>query len=201
MACQPVEMLLSPPSSLAATRTSVVISGTPAASFTMPAVGIALDVVDVRLVEGPGVDLALRPVVGVVDRAIVEAEGLGGSVHLAAREPGVLGRLEGLLGRVGDERLDGGLQLGGRLDGRVVGRDDLVGVGGGGGQRGLVGEPRGLVALGGGRLLGSFVGVVVVGAGRDADERAGEDDGHQPSGESVRHVGSPVREGTVCQEG
>ena len=37
MACQPVEMFDSPPSSLAATRTSVVISGTPAVSLMMPA--------------------------------------------------------------------------------------------------------------------------------------------------------------------
>ena len=114
MACQPVEMLLSPPSSLAATRTSVVISGTPAASLTMPAVGVALDVVDVGLVERPGVDLTLRPVVGVVDRAVVEAEDLGGSVDLAAGEPGVLGRLEGRVGGVGDEGVDGGLQRRGR---------------------------------------------------------------------------------------
>ena len=85
MACQPVEMLVSPPSSLAATRTSVVISGTPAVSLTMPAVGVALDVVDVGLVERPGVDLALGPVVGVVDRAIVEAEGLGGAVQRRGR--------------------------------------------------------------------------------------------------------------------
>ena len=80
----------------------------------MPAVGVALDVVDVGLVERPGVDLALRPVVGVVDRAIVEAEDLGGSVQLAAGEPASLAACEGGLGGVGDEGVDGRLQLRGR---------------------------------------------------------------------------------------
>ena len=108
MACQPVEMFVSPPSSLAATSTSVVISGTPAASLMMPAVGVALDVVDVGLVERPGVDLALGPVVGVVDRAVVEAEGLGGAVQHAAVEPRLLGGVERGVGGVGDEGVEGG---------------------------------------------------------------------------------------------
>ena len=84
-----------------------------------PGFGVAVDVVDVRLIEGPGVDLAFGPVLGVVDRAIVEAEGFGGSVQEPAVEPGLLGGLEGLVGRTGHEGVDARLQ---RLDrGRHVG--------------------------------------------------------------------------------
>ena len=51
----------------------------------MPARGVALDVVDVRLVERPGVDQALGPGLLVVDRAAVEAERLGRPVVVAGR--------------------------------------------------------------------------------------------------------------------
>ena len=103
--------------------------------------GVALDVVDVGLVERPGVDLALRPVVGVVDRAIVEAEGLGGPVQDTGVEPGLLGGREGVVGGVGDEGVDGRLQRLGRRGHVGVGREDEVGVGRGGREGGLVGEP------------------------------------------------------------
>ena len=74
-------------------------------------VRVALDVVDVGLVHRPGVDLALGPVVGVVDRAVVEAEGLGRAVVVAGGQPLLLGGLEGGVGRVGDEGVDGLLHV------------------------------------------------------------------------------------------
>src|SRR3546814_4724376 len=55
---------------------------------------VALDVVDVGLVEGPGVDLALGAAVRRVDRPVVEAERLGRTVEIATVEPGLLGRGE-----------------------------------------------------------------------------------------------------------
>ena len=64
---------------------------------------VALDVVDVRLVHRPGVDLALGAVGGVVDRAVVEPERLGRAVVVAGGEPRVLGGAERRVGRVGDE--------------------------------------------------------------------------------------------------
>ena len=65
---------------------------------------VAVDVVDVGLVHRPRVDLTLGAVVGVVDRAVVEAERLGRAVVVAGGEPRVLGGGEGRVGRVGEER-------------------------------------------------------------------------------------------------
>ena len=71
---------------------------------------VALDVVDVVLVEGPGVHGALGAVVGVVDGAVVEAVDLGHQVGLAAVEPGLAGRVHGLVARGGEEGVDGTVQ-------------------------------------------------------------------------------------------
>ena len=138
--------------------------------------GVALDVVDVGLVERPGVDLALGPVIGVVDRAIVEAEGLGGAVQPRGRRARPAWRPRGSR-RSGRRRTRrcAACSASAAVDDVGVGGEDEVGVGGG---RGL-GRPRRRgrscrLAGRGGRLRG-VLGVVVVGAGGRAEERAGED--------------------------
>ena len=83
--------------------------------------GVALDVVDVRLVERPGVDQAFGPVGLVVDRTAVEAERLGRAVVVARRQPRLLGGFQGLVGRIGDERIDRRVERGRRLQRRLVG--------------------------------------------------------------------------------
>lgn len=88
----------------------------------------ALDVVDVHLVHRPRIDLALRSVDGVVDRAVVEAERLGDAVWIACGEPGVLRSGLGLRAGTLDERIDGGLHVARTIDGLLVGEVDLVGV-------------------------------------------------------------------------
>ena len=90
--------------------------------------GVALDVVDVRLVERPGVDQTLGPVCLVVDRPAVEAERLGEPVVVAGRQPRLLGGLQGLVGRVGEERIDRRIELGRRLQRRLVRRVHAGGV-------------------------------------------------------------------------
>ena len=75
---------------------------------------VTLDVVDVRLVERPRVDQALRPGLLVVDRTAVEAERLGQPVVVTRRQPRLLGGFERLVGRIGGERVDGGVHLRGR---------------------------------------------------------------------------------------
>ena len=80
-------------------------------SLITPARRVAVDVVDVRLVERPGVDQALRAGLGVVDRPAVEAERLGRSVVVACREPRLLRRLQRHVGRVGDEGVDRRVEL------------------------------------------------------------------------------------------
>ena len=96
---------------------------------------VAIDVVDVRLVHRPGVDLALGSVGGVVDRAVVEPERLGRAVVVASGEPRLLGGGEGRVGRVGEEGVDRSLHLGRRCDrGLIVGVDQIGVRGGDGGQ-------------------------------------------------------------------
>ena len=107
---------------------SASIVGYVAVSLTMPAAVVALDVVDVGLVERPGVDLTLRAGLLVVDRPAVEAERLGEAVVVAGGQPCLLGGLQRLLGRVGDEGLEGRGQLGRRGERCLVGGVDAGGV-------------------------------------------------------------------------
>ena len=159
-------------------------------------VGVALDVVDVGLVDRPGVDLALGAVVGVVDRAVVEAEDLGGPVEVAAVEPRLLGGLEGVLGGVGDEGVEGRLQrLGRRRRRRCRWRRR--------GRRRWWPPSRAASSLSRRAAARSWWSVsasssVVVGAGR-AEQRAGQQ--RRPTsrrGSRWRHVGSPA-EGPVTR--
>ena len=82
---------------------------------------VALDVVDVDLVERPGVDQTFGAVLLVVDRTAVEAERLGQAVVVACRQPRLLGGFQRLVRRVGEERVDRRVQLGRRLERCLVG--------------------------------------------------------------------------------
>ena len=62
MACQPVEMFASPPCSFSDVISSASIVGYVVGVVDDAGRVVALDVVDVGLVERPGVDQALRPV-------------------------------------------------------------------------------------------------------------------------------------------
>jgi hypothetical protein len=105
------------------------------------AVGGALDVVDVDLVERPTVDPALEVVGLGVDRAAVEAKHLGDAVVLARGQPGdARGQQAGGRGG-GQEGLDLGLhRLGGGQGVVVAGGDDLgILLAGGAGLRADIG--------------------------------------------------------------
>ena len=111
MACQPVEMFASPPCSLSEVISSASIVGYVSGSLTTPARRVAFDVVDVGLVERPGVDQALGAVFLVVDRPAVEPECFGEPVVVTGRQPGLLGGFQRLVGRIGQEGVDGHVQL------------------------------------------------------------------------------------------
>ena len=89
---------------------------------------VALDVVDVGLVERPGVDQTFGSVSLVVDRTAVEAERLGQAVVVACRQPRLLGGLQRLVRRVGEERIDRGIEFGRRLERCLVRRVHSGGV-------------------------------------------------------------------------
>ena len=127
--------------------------------------GVAVDVVDVGLVHGPGVDAGLALVRRIVDGATVEPPRLGGAVRPARRDRRHPGGIERLLGRRRDERVDRAVQLAGR------------------GQRAL-GAEAGLGGVGvDHRLgLGGEVGAVIAAAGSGAHER-----GEQERRRNTRH--------------
>ena len=69
--------------------------------------GIALNVVDVGLVYGPGVDQPFRTVFFVVDGTAIEPEHLGGTVVVPGAKPCALGRFEGCRVGIGQEGVYG----------------------------------------------------------------------------------------------
>ena len=133
MACQPVEMLVSPPASFSSANTVASMVGVLGGVVDDAGVLVAFDVVDVGLVHGPGVDEPFGPVGLVVDRTAVEAEGLGEPVVGASIEPRSSRRSERVVGRLGQEGADGvahclsRLEAGGvgGVDAGCVGLDDL----------------------------------------------------------------------------
>ena len=81
---------------------------------------VTLDVVDVRLVQRPRVDQALGARLVVVDRPAVEPERLGRPVVVTGGEPRLLRRRHRLVGGIGREGVDRGVQLGRRGERRLV---------------------------------------------------------------------------------
>ncbi len=145
----------------------------------------ALDVIDVGLIQRPGVDQALRPVL-VINRPAVETKNLGLPIRLARGQPGVLGRLLRLGRGVGHEGLQRGLQSQRRLIGVLISRMNDVGV---------IGDHLGLegVDLGraGRRFLDSGCGCGLElgfgGGGRDLPATGG-----RQSGQCHHHHQKPV---------
>ena len=139
-------------------------------------IGVARDVVDVRLVHRPGVDQPFGPVLRVVDRSAVEAKRLGDDVVVARGQPRLLGVLQPRRARGGDEGVDRPLHPGRAVDRRAVGAVD---------DRGVVGDDRGLG--GPGRLLR----VIVLAAAPRQRAGARQPDGQRPL---EAHVSTPVVE-------
>ncbi len=160
------------------------------------------DIVDQAFVQRPGVNLSFP----VVDDRVAEAEGFALGVRGTSGEPGFLGGFQGLRVRLGEERVDGFLQvLGGAqgigeggfgevrvvLDHRLGG--GLVDLGGrGGGGRG------GLRA--GRRCCGRFGFLVVAAAGEGDGEgqQTGGGQGHTSHGGFLCFIGGvPKRRALV----
>ena len=139
--------------------------------------GLARHVVHIGLVQRPGVDLAFRTFF-VVDRAAIEAEGLGLPVELARVQPGLARLVQAFGRRGGDEGGDGGLQVLGR--GQGVG---VIGVH----QRGVVRDHRLVVHRGCGGRGGHGRGGV---GGQAGEQRAGGQGGHRQGQGSQLHGNS-----------
>ena len=76
------------------------------------------DIIDQPLVEGPGI----HPALPIVDDGVAEAIGLGLHVGDAGGDPGGARGAEIVLGRLGEEGIDGELQRPRRIDGVRVAR-------------------------------------------------------------------------------
>ncbi len=123
--------------------------------------GVAFDVIDVGLVERPGVHAPLGPVLG-IDGSFVVAKGLGPAVRVAGVQPSDAGIDEVAGAGVGEERVDGFLEVAANVVGVGVGAVNEVRVVVN--DEGAVGE-----ACGAGRLLRAAMPIAAGGREQGGD--------------------------------
>src|SRR5690606_19300906 len=153
--------------------------GTRIAQGVLVALG---DVVDQAFVQRPGVQLAFP----VVDHGVAEAEHFGLHIGHAGGQPGLLGGAQGFFAGVGQQGVDGALQLLAGAGGIAEHGEGQVGVVA---DHGLGGGFVDLARLGGGRCAGCGRGgglrsgglllvVAAAGEGNGEGQQAGGGQGH-----------------------